>query len=150
MLQNGLMRKLPVHGAAALHGDARALHDPPQRPNGRLAATGSIHHAAFRLGTIEPPSVILLKVLGPSIAVASLAACMWADGAHLSIDSLALGVMVFLISQRVLRTPECRGPRTGSRSAADVPRLLLEWSCYFAAVFLFLALRLTALVGPAP
>ncbi len=151
------MRKLPVLGATALRGDPRSLQqpnlqEPKQRAAGRPAASAAIHQTTFRLGTIESPSVILLKkVLGPSIAVASLAVCLGADGDHFSVDTMALGVIVFLLSQKLLSTPDCRNLPDGQRELRPTfARLLLEWSGVFALLlFIILALRLTRLVGDA-
>lgn len=135
----------PRHSARALHPAGGVHSAQPLHP------AGSLHRTAFRLGTIERPSVILLReVLGPAVTVATLAACMWGDRAHLSIDSLALGVIVFLLSQKLLSTPECRTLADGRRELHPTfGKLLLEWSCVFALLlFILLALSLTRLVGP--
>jgi Undecaprenyl-phosphate glucose phosphotransferase len=149
--QIGLIHKMQLPGAAPLRRDTHPLQEVTQKAASRLATTGAIRHTTFQLGSIEPPSVILLReALSPAVAALSLALCMWIDGARLSIDSLALGVVVFLLSQKVLSTPEGRDLADGQRQLRPgFARLLLEWSCLSALlVFIVLALRLTPWVRP--
>ena len=116
----------------------------------RLLSNGSITQTEFRLGTAEPPAVTLLKeLLGPSVAVASLATCMWLDRSHFSSGFLALAVVVFLLSDRLLSTPELRATANGERELQPtLPRLLLQWGIIFAVLlFLVTTLRLTHVVG---
>jgi Undecaprenyl-phosphate glucose phosphotransferase len=141
----------PLHTANASLRPADVTHAAGALNSPASVAAGALRHTAFRLGRVESPSVILLReVLGPAVTVATLAVCMWGDGAPLSIDSLALGVIVFLLSQKVLSTPECRTLPDGRRELhPGFGKLLLEWSCVFALLlFILLALRLTGLVGP--
>ena len=149
MPQNGLMRELALPGSATVGSDAGLIGRVAAAPNDRLIANGSIRNAIFRLGTVEPLSVTLMRGLGPAVAAASMAGCMWADGSRLSIDSLALGIVVFLLAQKVLSTPELRASPNGRRALhPTLPRLLLEWVCVFALLtFIVVALGLTRLMS---
>ncbi|MGH8141677.1 MAG: undecaprenyl-phosphate glucose phosphotransferase [Steroidobacteraceae bacterium] len=113
---------------------------------------GILQQAAFRLGSTEPPSVTLLKeLLGPSVAVASLAVCAGLANASapFSLRFAALALIVFVISQRLLSVPQIRvGEASRVAISPSIPRLLLEWGIV-CVVLLFLrsALRLTSVVG---
>jgi len=115
-----------------------------------LASSRSIAQTAFRLGTTEPPSIALFReTLGPGVAVLSLAACLWADNARFTTVTLALGIIAFLLSQRVLSTPDYQMRPDGRRELnPTLPRLLLEWGCVFAVMmFLISAFGLIPVVG---
>ena len=84
------------------------------RASSALLSDGSIRHKAFRLGSAEHPSATLLKeFLGPVVVVLSLVLCLKIDGARLSVDSAALGFIVFLVANRILSTP---ATHTGAES----------------------------------
>lgn len=115
-----------------------------------LNPKSSLWRTAFRLGTTEPALLTLSKhLLGPGAAVGSLALCQWASHVRLSGQFWALAIIVFLVSEKVLTTPQLRpAPRGRSELHPTLPRLLLEWTC-IAVVLLFLltALHLTPVVG---
>jgi len=113
------------------------------RSSSALISDGSIRNKAFRLGSAEPPSATLLKqYLAPLVAVASLALCLGAYGARLSLEFAALGLIVFLVANRVLSTPRMRlDPRGEQQFSPTLPRLLLEW-CTICALLAFLATAL--------
>jgi Undecaprenyl-phosphate glucose phosphotransferase len=124
---------------------------------GAATATGvhpnpksSLWRTAFRLGTTEPPLLALSRqLLGPVATVGSLALCIWLTPARLSGQFWALGIIVFLVSQKILTIPELRSSPQGQLDLQPtLPRLLLEWTC-IAAVLLFLlvSLHLTQLLG---
>lgn len=142
--------------AAAFHGGATTFETSvpavPAVPavTSRLLSNGSITQTEFRLGTAEPPVVTLLKeLLGPSVAVASLSACMWIDRAPFSSGFLGLAVVIVMLSNRFLSTPELRTTAQGERELQPtLPRLLLQWCLVFALLlFLITSLRLTRVVG---
>ncbi len=138
-------------GEAALRG-AAATFEPSAAPIAapRLLSNASLTQTDFRLGTAEPPAVTLLKdLLGPSVAVATLATCMWLDRSHFSGGFVALAVIIYMLSYRLLSTPELRTTANGERELQPtLPRLLLQWSVIFALLlFLITTLRLTRLVG---
>ncbi len=139
-------------GAAALRTSTATFEPSVAVPavGTRLLSNGSITQTEFRLGTAEPPAVTLLKeLLGPSVAVASLATCMWLDRSHFTIGFLAIAVVVFMLSDRLLGTPELRAAANGERELQPtLPRLLLQWGVIFSILlFLITTLRLTHLVG---
>lgn len=141
-------------GAAALRTRTASFEPtvavPTTATTTRLMSNGTITQTEFRLGTAEPPAVTLLKeLLGPSVAVASLATCMWLDGSRLSMGFLALALVVFVLSDRLLSTPELRATATGERELQPtLPRLLLQWGVIFGILlFLVSALHLTHVVG---
>jgi len=121
---------------------------PLARGGSALLSDGSIRNKVFRLGTAELPSATLLKeFLGPIVVVTSLALCRSIFGAHLSLESSALGLIVFLVSNRILSTPETRTDASGQQRIRPTwLRLLLEWSTISALVtFLASALSFTNL-----
>ena len=116
-----------------------------------LLSDGSIRNKVFRLGA-EPAAATLSKeYLGPVVAVASLALCLSIYGAHLSLACAAMGLIVFLLSNRILSTPMARSDPAGRLQIRPTPlRLLLEWCAISALVaFLAAALRFTYLFPPA-
>src|SRR5579871_5518166 len=118
----------------------RKVRLPDTSPQEPLLAGSSIGRTAFRLGTTEPAAIAFLReTLGPAVVALSLAVCLWADGTRLSLETVALGVIVFLLAQRVLSTPEYQTGADGRRELLPtLPRLLLEWGCVFAVmIFLF-------------
>jgi hypothetical protein len=150
MPPHGLIREVQIPGAAAFTGSATAFETSAPAAASQLLSNGSIRQTEFRLGTAEPSAVTLLKeLLGPSVAVASLATCMWLDGAHFSRGFVALAVIIFLLSDRILSTPELRPTANGQRELQPtLPRLLLQWCIIFASLlFLISTLRLTRFVG---
>jgi putative colanic acid biosysnthesis UDP-glucose lipid carrier transferase len=111
----------------------------PERP---------MQHKAFRLGTAEPPSVTLLKeLLGPTVVVTTLALCLQLYRVRWSLEYVALGLIVGLVSNRVLSTPEARIDNHGQERVWPTPlRLLLEWSAIaLLLVLLAIALKFTQL-----
>ena len=135
----------PVKGVLDPKGTSSKISLPDS-----LVPGNSIARTAFRLGSTEPTSIALLReFLGPCVAVLSLAACLWADDVRFSVETAALGVIVFLLSQRVLSTPEYQTRPDGRRELTPtLPRLLLEWGCVFAVMlFLISALRLMSFIG---
>jgi putative colanic acid biosynthesis UDP-glucose lipid carrier transferase len=152
MPQNGLIQEVEMPVAAALRSSPTTFEPSVAVPTvaTRLLSNGSITQTEFRLGTAEPPAVTLLKeLLGPSVAVASLATCMWLDGSHFSAGFLAIAVIVFMLSDRLLSTPELRASANGERELQPtLPRLLLQWGVVFAILlFVISTLRLTHVVG---
>jgi putative colanic acid biosysnthesis UDP-glucose lipid carrier transferase len=118
------------------------------RGGSALLSDGSIRNKVFRLGSAESPSATLLKeFLGPMVVVTSLALCRSIFGAGLSLESSALGLIVFLTSNRILSTPEtCTDAHGLQRMRPTWPRLLLEWSTMSVLVtFLATALSFTNL-----
>jgi putative colanic acid biosynthesis UDP-glucose lipid carrier transferase len=114
------------------------------------APPGSIRGTTFRLGTIEPASVVLLKeVLGPGVAVLALFLSIRLVGSGWSVDTLALGIIAFLLAQRILTTPQRRVlPDGRPKQRPELPRLMLEWSCIFSVfAFIVVALGLEHLVS---
>ena len=95
---------------------------------------------------------LLKELLGPSVAVASLATCMWLDRSRFSSGFLALAVIVFILSERLLSTPELRTTADGERELQPtLPRLMLQWCMIFSILlFLMSTLRLTHLIGLGP
>ncbi len=148
MPQNSLMRDVPLPGGAAFRSSAAPFEAPA------AAATrpviNSLGQTEFRLGTAQPPAVTLLQeLLGPSVAVATLATCMWLDSSHFSSGFLALALITFVLSDRILTTPELRATANGERELQpSLPRLLLQWGIIFALLlFLITTLGVTHLVG---
>jgi len=115
---------------------APAVASPLARPSSALLSDGSIGNKAFRLGSAEPPSATLLKeYLAPVVVVASLALCLGVYGARPSLEFAALGLIVFLVANRVLSTPRMRLDAHGDQQLRPtLPRLLLEWSTICALV----------------
>jgi putative colanic acid biosynthesis UDP-glucose lipid carrier transferase len=113
------------------------------RGSSALLSDGSIRNKVFRLGTAESPSVTLVKeFLGPVVVVASLVLCLRIHGARLSLESAALGLIVFLVSNRILSTPETQSDANGRQLIRPTAlRLLLEWST-ISALVTFLATAL--------
>jgi putative colanic acid biosynthesis UDP-glucose lipid carrier transferase len=114
-----------------------------ERGTSALLSDGSIRNKVFRLGA-EPAAATLSKeFLGPVVVVASLALCLSLYGAHLSLEYAALGLIVFLLSNRILSTPVARTDPDGRQQIRPTPlRLLLEW-CTIAALVAFLATALS-------
>jgi putative colanic acid biosynthesis UDP-glucose lipid carrier transferase len=130
-------------GAGPAVGAAAGTGAPPH-------SKASIRQTTFRLGTAEPSSLILLReLLGPCVAVLTLALCEWGAGVRFSGQFWALAVIVFLLAQKILTTPELRIGATGRAELQPrVPRLLLEWSCIVAVMlFLLTTLHLMHLIG---
>lgn len=144
------MQQLGTLGTQSLGGKAPPALGAAAAADAHLNPKSSLWRTAFRLGTTEPALLTLSRhLLGPSVAVGSLALCMWASEVRPSVQFFALAIIVFLVSEKVLTTPELRpAPRGQIDLQPTVPRLLLEWSC-IAAVLLFLlaSLHLTRLVG---
>ena len=113
------------------------------RASSALLSDGSIRHKAFRLGSAEHPSATLLKeFLGPVVVVLSLVLCLKIDGARLSVDSAALGFIVFLVANRILSTPATQTSANAQQHIRPTPpRLLLEWFA-ISALVTFLATAL--------
>ncbi len=152
MPQNGLIQEVEMPGAATLRTSTATFEPSVALPAvaTRLLSNGSITQTEFRLGTAEPPAVALLKeLLGPSVAVASLATCMWLDGSRFSVGFLALAVIVFVLSERLLSTPELRATADGERELQPtLPRLMFQWGVIFSILlFLMSTLGLTHLIG---
>ncbi len=145
---------MPVTGAlGSVTGslESTVVNTPPIALEAPQPSSSSIRHTSFQLGTAEPAAVILLKeLLGPGVTVACLAVSIWADGSHVSTQTLALGVVAFLLCQRILSTPQTTLGTSGRREhRPTLARLLLEWSCVFALILcLISALRLTHVIGP--
>ena len=101
-----------------------------------LLSDGSIRNKVFRLGTAESPSTTLLKeFVGPLVVVGSLVLCLRIYGARLSLESAALSLIVYLVANRILSTPETRTDANGGQQIRPTPpRLLLEWSAISALV----------------
>ena len=74
---------------------------------------------------------------------------MWLDRSRFSAGFLAIAVVVFMLSERLLSTPELRAAANGERELQPtLPRLLLQWIVIFAILmFLIRTLRLTHVVG---
>jgi hypothetical protein len=139
------LSELQVEAERSLRGEfptpaaGRLLH-----ASSTLTSDGSIRHKAFRLGNAEPPSVTLLKELfGPAVVVTTFALCLSFCRVRLSLDSVALGLVTFLVANRVLSTPESHNDLNGRlQIRPTLPRLLLEWVTISALVaFLTSALR---------
>jgi putative colanic acid biosynthesis UDP-glucose lipid carrier transferase len=139
----GVMRDLQGLSSGAAGPAAATLEAVASIAEVPRVPSGSIRQTTFRLGTIEPASVILLKaVLGPGIAVLTLFVSISLVGAGLSVDTLALGIIAFLLAQRILTTPQRRILPDGRREQRpELPRLMLEWSCIFS-VFTFIVMAL--------
>ena len=123
---------------------APPVASPSARGSSALLSDGSIGNKAFRLGTAEPPSATLLKeFLGPVVVVTNLMLCLSIYGARLSLECAALGLIVFLVSNRVLSTPETQIDLHGRPQIRPTPpRLLLEW-CTVCALVTFVATALS-------
>jgi putative colanic acid biosysnthesis UDP-glucose lipid carrier transferase len=108
------------------------------RGSSALLSDGSIRNKAFRLGTAEPPYTILLKeFLGPMVVVTSLMLCLRIYGARLSLESAAVALVVFLVSNRVLSTPATRISANGRQQLRPTPPgLMLQWITISAVVTL--------------
>ncbi len=129
-------------------GYVRPAANRQSRRSFGLLSDGSMRHKAFRLGTTEPPSVTLLKeLLGPLVVVTSLALCLDFYRLPLSLESLALAVIVFLLSNRILSAPRMQIDLSGRpRAWPRPPRLLLEWTTVAALLaFVATALKFTQL-----
>ena len=129
-------------------GLARPVADRLVGGPSALLSDGSMRHKAFRLGTAEPPSMTLLReFLGPVEVVTILALCLRMDGVRWSLEYLAIGLIVFLVSNRVLSTPEARIEANGQARLRPTPtRLLLEWGAISALLALLaIALKFTQL-----
>jgi putative colanic acid biosynthesis UDP-glucose lipid carrier transferase len=124
--------------------DTRAPHR-----HSRLLSNDSVRHKTFRLDTAEPAAVTLLKgLLAPTVVVLVLALCLWFSGERFSPPFLALAVIVFLLSDRVLTRPEAHIGTDGRQQIRPtLGALLLEWCCIFALlVFLVSALHQSGLM----
>ncbi len=122
---------------------APAVAGPLTRRSSALISDGSMRHKAFRLGNAESPTATLLKqYLAPLTVVGSLALCLIAFGARLSMEFAAFAVIVFLVAHRVLSTARLQvDARDRPRILPTLPRLLLEW-CTICALVTFLATAL--------
>jgi putative colanic acid biosynthesis UDP-glucose lipid carrier transferase len=149
--QSGLMREVQIQGRSTPGNGVNTLENPTGGASTtRLLTTGSIRQTSFRLGTTAPLFITALKeLLGPSVVVATLAGCAWADHARLSSEFFALAVLAFLLSERLLSAPELHMAASGKYELRPaLPRLLLEWGAIFALfTFLTTALRLTRWIG---
>ena len=100
------------------------------RASSALLSDGSIRNKAFRLGTAEHPSATLLKeFLGPVVVVLSLLLCLKIDGARLSVDSAALGFIVFLVANRILSTPATQTSADAQQHIRPTPPSLSGNTC---------------------
>ena len=138
------MGGLPVRADGSISDSVAtpSSHLRPRDPSA-LLSDGSMRHKAFRLGNAEPPAVTLLKELVPPlVVVGSLLLWLLLSGAHPALQTAALSLIVFLVSNRILSLPELRAGADGrNRLHPSVARLLLEW-CAIAALLGFLATTL--------
>jgi putative colanic acid biosynthesis UDP-glucose lipid carrier transferase len=138
-----------AHEPAAVAGIIGEQDTRAARRQRRLLSDESAPHNSFRLETAEPPAVTLLKgLLAPTVVVLVLALSSWLNGERFSLPILGLGVIVFLLSDRVLTRPEARvGTHGRQQLRPTLAALLLEWCCIFALmVFLVAVLRLSGVM----
>lgn len=146
------MADVGIHSATALAGAAGLLEHSAIPDSERLLSEGSVKTTAFRLGTTQPTAVTVLnQLLGPTVTVVSLAACLCAEHVHPSREFCALAVLIFLVSQRILSTPEMGVGADGRpQLRPTLPKLLLEWAATFALLlFLITALHAMRWIGSA-
>jgi putative colanic acid biosynthesis UDP-glucose lipid carrier transferase len=135
-----------TRGSPANGTRGNPANSSPARPRPERSA----NYATFRLGTAETPAVTVLKeLLGPSVAVATLTTCVWLDASGPSMKLLALDVIVFVLSSRILTVPRLITGATGRCNPQPTKfRLLAEFAVIAAIViFIVAALKLTPTVG---
>jgi putative colanic acid biosynthesis UDP-glucose lipid carrier transferase len=145
------MREIHAPGLSRLENDLIAVSGTPRHAKASPESPKTIGQIAFRLGTNESIAVTALKeLLGPSVAVASLIACLLAGRIKLSGECVALAAIVFLLAERLFSTPDLRASSNGRwKRHPTFPRLIFEWGCVFSATAcLILAFRLTRLWDP--
>jgi putative colanic acid biosynthesis UDP-glucose lipid carrier transferase len=91
---------------------------------------------------------LLKELLGPLVVVTTLVACLNHYRVRTSPECVALALIAFLVSNRLLSTPQARTDASGhQRMRPTPPGLLLEWGTVSALMaFLGTALKCTQLV----
>jgi putative colanic acid biosynthesis UDP-glucose lipid carrier transferase len=148
--QHSVVTQLHLRPASVRGNGSSTANLAPARDDPPISGT-SITRATFRLGTVDPPSVILVKeLLWPGVTVVTLIVSALASGSRFSMALLALCIISFLLAQKILGTPTLASPHTERRESwSGVSRLLLEWACIFSLFFfIVIALGLTHLLSP--
>ena len=95
----------------------------------------------IRLGTLASAKLVLLQsVLYPITIVLSLLLCEFVHGASLSSQYIALAVIAFILSPRIIAAPDLT---TSAKVQPMLSKLLFEW-CLLVGTLLFLAFALKA------
>ena len=139
----------PHEPAAAVIGNLGARRTRAPRPKSQLLSDEAVIHKTFRLDSADPPAVTVLRgLLGPTVVVLVLALCVWFCGELFTLPLLALGVIVYLLSQSLLSKPEAHtDPNGRQRIRPSLGQLLLEWCGVFGLLlFLMVALHQAELI----
>lgn len=100
----------------------------------------------FHVSTAEPGNLTIVReLLGPAVVAASLAFCLCSLGEELTLPSIALELLAFLLSRQLLGTPRFQIDDRGSlQLQVSLPKMLLRWSLVFSIVsFIALGLQST-------
>ena len=113
------------------------------------ALAGPLAAASAATGALDPSQGISFghqrarscdaaaRAPGPLVVVTVLTLCFLACGAPLTVQYLAFALIAFLLSDRVLTTPESQfGPDGTLELIPGLPRLLLEWAFIFTVMML--------------
>jgi putative colanic acid biosysnthesis UDP-glucose lipid carrier transferase len=127
---------------------AEAVETPrirvPAFNNNSAFSSATVGEKAVLLGTVEPPTLALLKHwFKPAIVAASLLICILFSSQRFTRADLALALTAVMVSRQVFSPLHLLLANSPHRAKPRLPRLLLEWSMV-AGVLLFLgfALRL--------
>jgi putative colanic acid biosynthesis UDP-glucose lipid carrier transferase len=110
----------------------------------------SISRRAVRLGSVDPAAVAVLKQLDPVIVVACLFACHGAFGRPVTLATVYVGLLAFIISSPLfgrfdLPQSLAAGQSPLSRLPAACSRVLVRWGAIVAAlVFIAFAFKVGA------
>jgi putative colanic acid biosynthesis UDP-glucose lipid carrier transferase len=95
----------------------------------------------IRLGTLASAKLVMLQsALYPVTIVLSLLLCEFVNGASLSSQYVALAVIAFILSPRIIAAPDLT---TSAKVRPMLSKLLFEWSL-LVGILLFLAFALKA------
>ncbi len=101
-------------------------------------SSAPIHQQNVRLGTVEPASQALLKHWSkPAATAVTLLTCVLAYGHRISLASLALALVVMVVSRQIFSPLRLLSTSTPHRLQPRAARIILEW-CGVIAVLLFL------------
>ena len=113
---------------------------------GPLTGPAAGAHRRVHFGSVEPAILALLKRLDPLVAMATLFACEWVYGEHISRAVGALAMLTFVVTSYVYGRANRESELTGKAASTVCSRIVLEWGCVIAILlFAAFALKVTAL-----